>query len=74
MKITSLRELNKQGKYTADQLLSWKKFEGMYLNTYACHFDFWVDGKGYETVYEVRDMTDEIRENYESVRDILNRV
>ena len=29
-----LRELNKRKLYTGEQLLSWKKFDGKYLNVY----------------------------------------
>jgi len=68
----SLRELNKKKKYTKKQLQTLKKFQGKYLDVYPHHFDYWVDGKGYETVYEVRGMTTEIRENYQSVEEILS--
>jgi len=66
-----LRELNSKNMYTAEQLRTWKKFQGMYLDVYPRHHEYWVDGKGYETVYEVRDISDEIKENYLTVSEIL---
>lgn len=74
MKITKLSELNKKKLYTREQLENWKKFEGKYLNVYHRHYDYWKDGIGYVTVYEVRGISDEIRENYQSVKEILRRV
>ncbi len=71
MKTTSIRELNNQKKYTADQLIRWKKFNNKYINVYPCHYDYWVDGKGYETVYEVRGISNKIRENYQTVSEVL---
>lgn len=71
MAITTLQELNKKKYYTREQLLSLKKFKGKYLNVYPHHYDYWKDGVGFVTVYEVRAMTTEIKENYESVSDIL---
>lgn len=71
--ITSVRELNKRKLYTAEQLQRWKKFDGKYLNVYPDNFTFWIDGEGYETVYEVRGISDEIRENYETIGEILSR-
>lgn len=68
-----LRELNKKKKYTGEQLMNWKKFQGKYLNVYPYHYDYWVDGKGYETVYEVRGVSEEIRENYETAEEIMSR-
>ena len=68
---TSLRKINKEKKYTIEQLENWKKFQGKYLNVYPYHYDFWVDGKGYETVFEIRGISDEIRENYQSVDEIV---
>lgn len=73
MKTPTLKELNKKKMYTSEQLQKLKKFEGMYLNVYPCHYDYWKDGVGYVTVYEVRGITKEIKENYESVNDILSR-
>ena len=66
-----LRELNKRKRYTLEQLQRWKKFKGKYLNVYPYHYDYWVDGKGYETVYEVRGISEEIKENYLSVDEIV---
>ena len=71
--ITRVKELNKRKLYTSEQLQRWKKFDGKYLNVYPDNFTFWVDGKGYETVYEVRGISDEIRENYETIGEILSR-
>ena len=71
MKTSSIRELNKRNLFTSEQLSSWKKFEGKYLNVYLHHYDYWKDGVGYVTVYEVRGISNEIRENYQSVNEIL---
>ncbi|MGF7535550.1 hypothetical protein AAGG74_18010 [Bacillus mexicanus] len=71
MALTNVRELNKKNLFTSEQLLKWKKFEGKYLNVYPRHYDYWKDGIGYVTVYEVRGITDEIKENYQSVKEIL---
>lgn len=71
-KVMELRELNKKGLYTREQLMSWKKFEGKYLDVYPVHYEYWKDGAGYETVYEVRGISNEIRENYETVSEIVS--
>lgn len=68
-----LKTLNSQKKYTAEQLSSMSKFQGKFLNTYPHHYDYWVDGKGYQTVYEVRGVSSTIRENYERVSEIIGR-
>lgn len=52
------------------QLQTWKKFEGKYLDVYPYHYDYWVDGKGWETVYHVRGVSNEIRENYNLAEEI----
>lgn len=70
--ITSLRELNKRKRYTGEQLRSWKKFKGKQLNVRPHHYEYWVDGEGYVTVYEVRGISDEIRENYMTADEILS--
>lgn len=67
----SIRELNKKKYYTANQLLTLKKFQGKQLDVYPHHYEYWVDGKGYETVYEVRGTSTVIRENYQSPEEIL---
>lgn len=72
MAITQVRELNKRNLYTSEQLISWKKFQGKFLNVYHHHYDYWKDGIGYVTVYEVRGISDEIKENYQSVEEILS--
>lgn len=71
MAITKLRELNKRNLFTSEQLLNWKKFKNKYLNVYPHHYDYWKDGVGYVTVYEVRGISNEIRENYQSVEEII---
>jgi len=68
-----IKELNKRKKYTGEQLKRLKKFQDKFLNVSLCHFDYWVDGKGYETVYEVRGISGKIRENYETVDEVLTR-
>lgn len=73
MAIHSLRELNKKKLYTANQLKNWKKFQDKYLDTYPQHFEYWNDKTHkYETVYEVRGISDTIKENYQTVNEILN--
>lgn len=73
MAITKVRELNKKNLFTSEQLANWKKFEGKYLAVYPHNYDYWKDGIGYVTVYEVRGISDEIRENYQSVEEILHK-
>lgn len=73
--VTTLRELNKRGYYTLDQLRSWKKFAGKYLNVYPNHFLYKPNGKWhFETVYEVRSIKDEIWENHETVEEIAQSI
>lgn len=62
MKTTKLSVLNKKNLYTSEQLSSWKKFKGKFLNVYPHHHEYWKDGIGYVTVYEVRGISDEVRE------------
>lgn len=69
---TSIKNLNKRNLYTADQLRRWKKFKDKYLDVYPHHYDYWVDGKGYVTVYEVRGITDTVMENFQTVDEILS--
>ncbi len=69
--ITSLKELNKKKLYTGEQLLNWKKFQNVFINVYPHHYDYWKDGVGYETVYEVRGISNEVRENYLRPIDIV---
>lgn len=73
MAITKVSDLNKKNLFTKEQLSSWKKFQNRYLNVYPHHYDYWKDGVGYVTVYEVRGISKEIRENYQSVEEILCR-
>ena len=57
--------------YTADQLR--KKYNGKFINVYPRHHEFWNDKiHQYETVYEVRGTSKTIRENYQTVEEILN--
>lgn len=72
MAITTLRDLNRKNLFTREQLMSWKKFQGKHLNVYPHHYDYWKDGIGFETVYEVRDVSEEVRENYQTVEEILH--
>lgn len=69
--VTTLRELNKQGYYTIEQLATWKKFAGKYLNVYPNHMIYKPRGSwNFETVFEVRGIKDERWENHETVREI----
>lgn len=72
--IINIRTLNNQGLYTIEQLMKWKKFEGKYLNVYSHHYTYWQDGKGYVTVFEIRGISDEVRENYLTVDEIAERI
>ena len=59
--------------YTARQLKTLKKFSGKFLDTYPLHYEHWNIQTGqYETVYEVRGISSEIRENYETVEEITS--
>lgn len=66
-------ELNKEKMYTSRQLNTLAKFRDKYLNVYPRHYEFWVDGSGYETVYEVRGISSVCKENFLSVEEILSR-
>lgn len=68
----NLKELNKENKYTAKQLQNLKKFQDKFLNVYPLHYDYYEDGKGYITVYEVRGTSTEVRENFQTVSEILS--
>lgn len=69
--MSKIRELNKKKMYTKNQLQRLKKFEGKFINVYQRHYEYWVDGKGYETVYEVRGISNTIRENYQAVAELF---
>lgn len=71
--MTTLKELNKRKLYTSEQLLSLKKFQGKYLNVYPHHYEYWKDGVGYVTVYEVRGISSQIKENFQTPEEILGR-
>lgn len=70
-KTTTLAQLKKKKLYTKQQLLTLARFKGKQLNVYPHHHEFWVDGVGYETVYEVRGTSNVIRENYQSAEEIV---
>ena len=72
MAITKLRELNRQKLFTGEQLANLKRFQGKFLDVYPHHYEYWKDGVGFETVYEVRGISTVAKENYESVEDILH--
>lgn len=49
-----------------------KKFPNQYIDTYPHHYEYWNDKTNkYETVYEVRGVSDIVRENYQLVEEIL---
>jgi len=57
--------------YTASELR--KKFSGKFINVYPHHHEFWNDATNkYETVYEVRGTSKLIRENFQTVDEILS--
>jgi hypothetical protein len=68
----TLRELNKKKLYTANQLRNWKKFKNKFLDTYPLHYEYKNDKGQWETVYEVRGISDTIKENFQTVEEILN--
>jgi len=56
--------------YTKEQLN--KKYKGKYIYTYPLHHEKWCDKKNkYITVYEVRGISDTIRENYNLPKDCI---
>ena len=68
-----LKGLNKQKKYTAEQLKTLSKFRNKFLDVYPHHYDYWnVKLNQYETVYEIRGISSTIKENFQSVDEILN--
>ena len=57
--------------YTPEQLK--KKYQGKYINVYPHHHEKWDDKLGkYITVYEVHKTSNTIKENFQSVEEILN--
>ncbi len=72
-KTYSVRELNRKNLYTKDQLRRLKKFQDKYINVYPIHYEYWNENiHQYETVYEIRGISNTIRENYETVDEILS--
>jgi len=67
----NIKELNKRKIYTNEQLGRLARFKDKYIDVYPLHHELWVDGKGYETVYEVRGMSNNIKENFQTVKEIL---
>jgi uncharacterized protein YukE len=56
--------------YTPSQLA--KKYKGKFINTYPHHYEYWnEDTNQYQTVYEVREVSDTIKENCQTVEEIL---
>lgn len=73
--VSTLRELNKRGYYTIEQLSTWKKFAGKYLNVYPNHYIYKPQGSWrYEIVFEVRSMENERWENHETVDEIRSSI
>jgi len=56
---------------TENQLKS-KKYEGKFLNTYPLHYHIQDKNGNWITVYELRGVSSSIRENYETVEEILS--
>jgi len=51
-----------------------KKFKGKFIDTYPHHHDWWnEETHRYETVYEVRGVSATIRENYQTVEEVLRK-
>jgi len=55
---------------TVKQLKS-KKYENKFLDTYPLHYHSKDKEGNWETVYELRGVSSKIRENYETVEEIL---
>jgi hypothetical protein len=56
--------------YTADQLR--KKYAGKYIDVYPLHYNVRDSKTGnYVTVYEVRGVSKTVKENYQTVEEIL---
>lgn len=58
---------------TAKQLQS-KKFENKFLDTYPLHYHQKDKNGRWETVYEIRGVSSKIKENYETVDEILEQI
>ena len=56
---------------TKKQLQS-SKYNGKFLDTYPLHYHSKDKNGNWETVYEVRGVSSTIRENYETVDEILS--
>lgn len=57
--------------YTTEQLK--KKYQDKFINVYPHHHEYWNEKTNkYQTVYEVRGTSDTIRENYQTVEEIIN--
>lgn len=58
--------------YTKKQLETLTKFKNKFIDVYPRHHEYWNDKlHKYETVFEVRDISNVIKENYQSVDEIL---
>ena len=58
--------------YTPEQLK--KKYRGRYIDVYPHHYEFWNDKThNYETVYEVRGVSQKIKENYNLPEDAITQ-
>ena len=69
----SLKQLNKNKMYTADQLKTLAKFKNKFLDVYPHHYEYRNDKTcKYETVYEIRGMSNTVKENFQTVDEILN--
>ena len=56
--------------YTKEQLA--KKYKDKFINVYPHHHTYWnKDTNRYETVYEVRGTSSTIKENFQTVDEIL---
>ena len=57
--------------YTAEQLK--KKFANKYIDTYPHNYEYWDDKENkYVTVYEVRGISNTIKENYNLPEDCID--
>lgn len=59
-------------KILTEKQLRSKKYENKFLDTYPLHYHTQDKNGNWITVYELRGVSSKIRENYETVEEILN--
>ena len=59
-------------KIITEKQLKSSKYNGKFLDTYPLHYHTKDKNGNWVTVYELRGVSSKIRENYETVEEILN--